>query len=229
MQKNSLAGDVSVLAERIGYTFANEALPRQALTHSSVSTDKRTRTDYERLEFLGDAVLEILCSDFIFRKYPEMSEGNMTRRRAEMVCRDSLAYVARRNGFDELIILGAGERKNKIPDSILEDVTEAVLGSVYLDGGLEAVRPIARRLIFDLEDSLPGRTKDAKSYLQEFLQTMGTELPVYRTVSKEGTDNSPVFTVELSYKGKAVCTATGKRKKEAEQNAARTAIDILKS
>lgn len=107
-------------------------------------------------------------------------------------------------------------------------MTEAILGAVYLDGGLEAVRPIARKLILDREEALPGQSRDAKSLLQEYLQTQGTDLPVYTTLSKEGKDNEPVFTVELSYKGKTVCKASGRSKKEAEKEAARIALDILK-
>lgn len=230
MQKNSFADALAALEARIGYTFGDESLPRQALTHSSYHAENPGQPDYERIEFLGDAVLEVLCSEYLYRKYPAMTEGELTKRRAEIVCEPSLAFVARENGFDKLIRLGAGGEKTgeRSRASILCDVTEAILGAVYLDGGLEAVRPIAQKLILDREEALPGQSKDAKSLLQEYVQQFGTDRPVYTTLSKEGKDNDPVFTVELSYKGETVCKASGRSKKEAEKEAARIALDILK-
>lgn len=153
-----LTNRLRLLEERIGYCFQDKKLLRQALTHSSCSNEQKINKlpDYERLEFLGDAVLELVSSDHIFRENPEMSEGELTKFRSSIVCEPALAFCARQIGLEEFILLGRGEELTggRKRDSIISDVMEATIGAIYLDSGIEEARAfIGRFILSDLEQS----------------------------------------------------------------------------
>ena len=225
---NEMTPELSELEAAIGYRFRKRELLEQAVTHSSRSGEEGGE-DYERLEFLGDAVLELLCSEYLFRRY-DWPEGRLTRRRAEMVCEASLAYVARTFGFGRFLRMSRGELKTggRERSSILCDVTEAIIGAVYLDAGLEEARALTERLVFSREAELPGeRKKDSKTLLQEFVQQSGPELPEYRVAAESGMPHERVFTVELYFRNELISTAEGRSKKQAEQAAAEQALEIL--
>lgn len=210
------------LERKIGYQFKKKELLKQALTHSSFSNEQKINkyANYERLEFLGDAVLELLSSRFFFDNYPEMSEGEMTRRRSSMVCEPALAFCARDISLGEYILLGKGEEATggRKRDSIISDVMEAVLGAIYLDGGLsEADKFVKKYILSDLENK--QLFFDSKTILQEKVQKAGKELS-YVLLSETGPEHDKIFTVEAVIDGKTAGTGQGRNKKSAEQQAA---------
>ena len=214
--------DFSSLEKKIGYEFQDKKLLLQALTHSSFSNEQKINKhpNYERLEFLGDAVLELISSQFFFEHYPEWKEGQLTRVRSSMVCEPALAYCARDISLQKYILLGKGEEATggRERDSIVSDVMEAVLGAIYLDGGFEeAKRYVHQWILSDLETK--QLFYDSKSILQERAQKGGKEL-TYRLVSESGPDHDKVFVIEAWIDGKCVGSGTGKSKKSAEQQAA---------
>ena len=165
--------DYQELEKKIGYTFQNRALLKQAVTHSSFANEQKINRQkhYERLEFLGDAVLELVSSDFLFQTHPEMPEGQLTKLRASMVCEPALAYCAKDLTLDSYIQLGKGEEATggRYRDSIVSDVMEAVIGAIYLDGGMEPARTYIHRFILsDLENK--QLFLDSKTNLQEYMQ-----------------------------------------------------------
>ena len=165
--------DYQELEKKIGYTFQNRALLKQAVTHSSFANEQKINRQkhYERLEFLGDAVLELVSSDFLFQTHPEMPEGQLTKLRASMVCEPALAYCAKDLTLDGYIQLGKGEESTggRYRDSIVSDVMEAVIGAIYLDGGMEPARTYIHRFILsDLENK--QLFLDSKTNLQEYMQ-----------------------------------------------------------
>ena len=219
--------DFSGLEEKIGYEFRDKKLLQQALTHSSFSNEQIINQcpDYERLEFLGDAVLELISSQFFYERYPDWKEGQLTRVRSSMVCEPALAYCARDISLPSYILLGKGEDSTggRQRDSIVSDVMEAVLGAVYLDGGFdEAKKFVYQWILSDLESK--QLFYDAKSILQEQTQKAGKEL-TYRLDSVSGPDHDKVFKIEALIDGKCVGSGTGKSKKSAEQQAA---YEVLK-
>lgn len=211
----------------IGYQFQDRRWLRAALTHSSYSMEHPGKTtDYERLEFLGDAVLELCVSKMLFETY-HWSEGKLTKTRAKIVCEASLSYVARELSFGEFILMSYGEEKTggRERNSILCDVVESVIGAVYQDGGLEAAQSLIERLILSRVDEIPERQQgDYKSALQELVQSQGKQTPEYRVVAEEGPPHNRVFVTELWMDGHMVCRAEGKSKKLAAQRAAETAL-----
>lgn len=214
--------DLSILEQKIGYEFKDRMLLRQALTHSSFSNEQKINKleNYERLEFLGDAVLELLSSQFFFERYPSWKEGQLTRVRSSMVCEPALAFCARDIELQDFILLGKGEEATggRDRDSIISDVMEAVLGALYLDGGFdEAKRFVHRFILSDLEQK--QLFYDSKSILQENVQKAGKEL-VYQLVSETGPDHDKTFVINAMIDGKCVGTGTGRNKKSAEQQAA---------
>lgn len=208
--------------KKIGYEFKQKQLLRQALTHSSFSNEQKINKlkNYERLEFLGDAVLELLSSQFFFESFPDMTEGQMTRLRSSMVCELALAFCARDISLNRYILLGKGEEATggRERDSIISDVMEAVLGAIYLDGGLEeAGRFVKMFILSDLENK--QLFYDSKSILQERVQKDGKTL-CYELLEESGPDHDKVFVVEARIDGQAVSKGTGRNKKAAEQQAA---------
>ena len=218
---------VELLEERIGYSFRNKELILQALTHSSYANERKINKtgDYERIEFLGDAVLELLSSDFLYRTHPDMPEGVLTKTRASMVCEPSLAFCARDLELGEFIRLGKGEELTggRSRESIIADVMEAVLGAIYLDGGIgEAKRFVDRFILSDLEDK--QLFSDSKSTLQELAQGQMKEEVSYRLLGESGPEHDKVFEVEVLLGDRVAGHGTGRTKKSAEQQAAYEAL-----
>lgn len=214
--------DLRELEKKTGYEFRRKELLKQAVTHSSFSNEQKINRlkNYERLEFLGDAVLELLSSQFFFETYPDMTEGEMTRLRSSMVCEPALAYCARDLDLGKFILLGKGEEATggRKRDSIISDVMEAVLGAIYLDGGLEEADKFVRKFILsDLENK--QLFYDSKTLLQEKVQKEGKTV-TYELISESGPDHEKVFVVEALIDGKTVGRGQGRNKKTAQQQAA---------
>jgi len=219
------------LVEKIGYQYKDKTLLEQALTHSSFANEQKINKsmNYERLEFLGDAVLELVSSEFLFRTNPDMPEGQLTRTRASMVCEPALAYCARDLELNKYIRLGKGEEMTggRYRDSIISDVMEAVIGSLYLDGGFDVAHDFIHRFILsDLENKI--LFYDAKTVLQEIVQKTPGNVLTYELISEEGPDHNKLFRVEASINGKALTHGCGRTKKAAEQQAAYDAILYLR-
>ena len=214
--------DLTTLQRALGYSFRQGGLLRQALTHPSAGAGHN-----QRLEFLGDAVLELCVSEKIYARHPEMQEGAMTQLRQKLVREERLAQAAQAVSLGEYLRMdkscsSTGGRKNP---SVLCDAFEAVLAAVYLDGGLDAAREMVERLIGDCSET--GET-DAKSALQEFLQAQGRPMPVYETRAEEGPPHDRRFTVAVLIEGAEAALGSGTSKKRAEQDAARTALQMMK-
>ncbi|MFP3882244.1 MAG: ribonuclease III [Actinomycetota bacterium] len=219
------------LEDRIGHSFSDPALLRLALTHRSVSSDDPARNDNERLEFLGDAVLQFVITDLLYESYPQLAEGQMAKVRAAVVSRDTLAEVARSLDLGTYVELAPSEEATggREKDSILADTAEAIIGAIYLDGGLEP----ARRVVLDLwtdkvaERSRQPGVKDYKTRLQELVARDGAR-PAYE-VEGTGPDHDRRFTARVTVDGKEYGTGEGRSKKEAEQEAAARALESLSS
>lgn len=219
--------DYQELEKKIGYTFQNRALLKQAVTHSSFANEQKINRQkhYERLEFLGDAVLELVSSDFLFQTHPEMPEGQLTKLRASMVCEPALAYCAKDLTLDSYIQLGKGEEATggRYRDSIVSDVMEAVIGAIYLDGGMEPARTYIHRFILsDLENK--QLFLDSKTNLQEYMQQNLKKEFHYRLVEESGPEHDKVFLVEVVMEEKVLGRGKGRTKKAAEQQAAYEAL-----
>lgn len=216
--------------EKIGYTFRNEGLLRQALTHSSYANEKYMKklSDNERLEFLGDAVLELSSSEFLYKHYEELPEGKLTTLRASIVCEPTLALCTEPLNLGDYLFLGKGEdltggRKRK---SILSDALEAVIGAIYLDGGFTNAKEFVEKFILtDIEHK--KLFYDSKTILQEVVQEEHEKL-VYELVEESGPDHDKSFTVQAVIDGKKLSIGTGHTKKAAEQEAAYKALLLLK-
>ncbi len=219
--------DFQELEKKIGYTFQNRALLKQAVTHSSFANEQKINRQkhYERLEFLGDAVLELVSSDFLFQTHPEMPEGQLTKLRASMVCEPALAYCAKDLTLDSYIQLGKGEEATggRYRDSIISDVMEAVIGAIYLDGGMEPARTYIHRFVLsDLENK--QLFLDSKTNLQEYIQQNLKKEFHYRLVDESGPEHDKVFVVEVVMEEKVLGRGKGRTKKAAEQQAAYEAL-----
>lgn len=217
------------LENALGHHFGDQRLFRLALTHRSVSADDPTRNDNERLEFLGDAVLQLVVTDLLFRAYPQLSEGQLAKVRAAVVSRPTLAALARSLGVGEHVELAPGEERSggRGKDSILADAVEALIGAIYLDSGLEAARSVIESLWSDViaERAKSPGVKDYKTRLQEHLARDGRK-PTYR-VDGEGPDHDRTFTALVSVDGSDLGTGAGRSKKAAEQAAAEQALSRL--
>lgn len=209
--------------QQIGYRFTDPSLLIRAMTHRSAD-----RAHNERLEFLGDAVLGFLVAALLYERLPDADEGELSRLRASLVNRDTLASLARQLSLGEFIVLGAGERKSGGRDrtSILCDAFEALLGALYLDSGAEQCRQL---LLMLLEPQLKGvRVKDAKTRLQEVMQSRGKALPLYQVTSIDGEEHDQTFHVHCQVPLlDAVVTGSGRTRRQAEQLAARAALEAL--
>ena len=217
--------------ERIGYRFQNRNLLRQALTHSSYSNERRMSksANNERLEFLGDAVLELVTSEFLFETYPDYPEGELTRLRASMVCEQTLAFCTRELQLGNYLMLGKGEdmtggRERK---SVLSDALEAVIGAVYLDGGFASAKEFVHRFVLnDIEHK--QLFYDSKTILQEVVQANFGEGLSYCLLAEEGPDHDKKFIVEARIDEEPWGTGCGRTKKSAEQEAAYETLLMLK-
>lgn len=218
--------DLEELQNRIGYSFHDVGLLEQAVTHSSYANERTIRRipDYERIEFLGDAVLETVSSEFIFREHISMSEGNMTKLRASLVCEPALAYCARKLELGRFLNLGKGEERcgGRERDSIIADVMEAITGAIYLDGGMEQAKAfILGHILNDVENS--GIFYDSKSTLQEMIQRTGGVLR-YELIDESGPEHDKTFTARVLIDDIPRGVGSGHNKKQAEQKAAYEAI-----
>ena len=222
---------MTTLEDRLGYTFSDPGFLRLALTHRSVSSENPARNDNERLEFLGDAVLQLVITDHLFSEFPQLAEGKMAKVRAAVVSRATLADVARSIDLGEFIELASAEERTggRAKDSILADALEAIIGGVFLDGGLGEASQMIHRLWGDrvAERAKRPGVKDYKTRLQEVLAKKGLR-PDYLTEG-EGPDHARTFTARVSIEGKEVGEGLGRSKKEAEQRAARQALETLSS
>lgn len=218
------------LEARLGYRFSDRSYLDTALTHSSYANERAGLHSYERLEFLGDAVLGFYAARRLFSRFPDMSEGEMTRLRSELVCEPSLHRVARTLELSRYLRLGKNEECNGGRErvSILADCVESIIAAMYLDGGLEpAERFIDEYILADLESGRrPART-DYKTQLQEILQREGGTAPIYTIIAETGPDHSKSFTARAALHDGAYADGVGKSKKEAEQNAAKAALSLL--
>ena len=222
---------IGELEKKIGYQFRDKSLLKQALTHSSFANEQRINKlkDYERLEFLGDAVLELISSDFLFHENPQMPEGKLTKLRSSMVCEPALAYCARDIELGRYMLLGKGEEATggRNRDSITSDVMEAVIGALYLDGGFDAAHDFIHRFILsDLENKI--LFYDSKTILQEVVQGHYEEPLHYELIGEEGPDHDKRFLVEAVIGNTTIGEGSGHTKKAAEQEAAYQALLWMK-
>ena len=223
--------DIKKFQEVIGYHFHDEKLLRQALTHSSFANEKHLKkhSDNERLEFLGDAVLEIISSEYLFHTYQDKPEGDLTKLRASIVCEPTLALCTKEMDLGKYLYLGKGEDMTggRNRDSIVSDATEALLGAIYLDGGFANAKEFVLNFILnDIEHK--QLFYDSKTILQEIVQENGTQPVEYILTKEEGPDHNKNFTVEARVNGKVMGQGSGHTKKAAEQAAAYQAIRVLR-
>ena len=221
------------LAERLGYCFRTPRLLEAALTHKSYLNESPdpSREDNERLEFLGDAVLDLVISERFLSQFPDAPEGDLSKLKAKTVSEAALSHVARRLDLGSSLVLGRGEELTGGRDksSLLSDALEAVIAAVYLDGGLAAARQVVLTAFSDLLDNLSRpEVADHKTELQELCQRTFSILPVYRVLRESGPDHHKQFDVEVSIQGEVYGIGTGRSKKEAEQQAAKHALDRLR-
>jgi len=220
MRDTGMRAEEKRVTEALGYTFHDEALLRRALTHPSAG-----KADNQRLEFLGDAVLQYLMSDRLYRNHPSDREGSLTHMRALLVCEAALSPIAQRLGIGEALIMDRGEELTggRTKPSVLCDAMEAVLAAVYLDGGMEAARAVVERC-WPAESEVSRPMQDSKGQLQERLQKNGGETPVYQITGTSGPPHDPVFEAAVFYGNQEIGRGTGKTKKQAEQAAALAAL-----
>lgn len=219
--------------DRIGIQFKQEDLLLQAFTHSSYVNEHRKKPyeDNERLEFLGDAVLELTVSQFLFAKFPTMSEGELTKLRAAIVCEPSLVSFANELSFGSLVLLGKGEEitGGRTRPALLADVFEAFVGALYLDQGLEAVQKFLEKTVFPkINAGAFSHVMDYKSQLQELVQQDGTGTIEYKVLQEKGPAHNREFVSQVMLNGVEIGRGTGRSKKEAEQYAAQMALEHLK-
>ncbi|MBM7586801.1 ribonuclease-3 [Bacillus pakistanensis] len=218
---------------KINIEFHNEKLLRQAFTHSSYVNEHRKKPyeDNERLEFLGDAVLELTVSQFLYKKYPTMNEGELTKLRAAIVCEPSLVTFANDLNFGELVLLGKGEEMTggRERPALLADVFEAFIGALYLDQGLDTVLDILESIVFPkINAGAFSHVMDYKSQLQEFVQRDNAGVIEYEIVQEKGPAHNREFVSRVCLNGQELGVGTGRSKKEAEQHAAQMALEKLK-
>lgn len=223
---------IDELQRRLSYRFSNVELLKEALTHPSYAHEHGCKKDNERLELLGDAVISLVVTEYLLKKYPEKKEGEIALIRSKLVSRGTLAYLADKIGVGPFLLLGNGDNKQGVRErkSTLANVFEAIAGAIYLDGGLEKVRDFLLPL-FDLAlrelDDLSFKIKDPKTKLQEVLQGKFKDLPKYELVSVEGPSHEPIFKVKVLFRGKVLGLGVGRSRKEAEKNAAEKAIEMI--
>lgn len=234
-----MALPIEDLQNRIGYQFHNSDHLRRAVTHSSYANETGAHNHHllcnERLEFLGDSVLSLVTSDYLYNRFPNLPEGDLTRMRASLVCEDALAAYARQIGLGEFLLLGKGERNSGGADkpAVIADAFEATLAAIYLDAGaMDGMRAVADFLLPFIKqavEKLPdagGYHADCKSRLQEFVQKDQGKLE-YRLVRESGPDHNKTFEVEVYLDSNRIGQGTGHSKKSAEQVAARDALQLF--
>ena len=219
------------LEEKLDYRFQDPQLLERALTHSSYANERLggALESNERLEFLGDSVLGQVTADHLYRSHPDLPEGDLTRMRAALVCEEALAKVARRWGLGEYLRLGRGEDQNggRQRDSILADAVEAILAALYLDGGIAQARRTIRAFVLSQEDQA-GEGRDYKTALQELVQRTPGHTLRYALLRETGPDHCKAFWMAVTLDGEQIGAGQGRSKKEAEQQAAKEALEGLK-
>ena len=218
------------IEERLNYTFKSQTLLDEALSHPSLSSEIRPAPpDNQRLEYLGDAVVELVISTYLYRRFPECQEGVLTKLRASVVSKPALAAAARSIDLGSALFMSNGESGSggRHRDSNLSDALEAILGAIYLDSGLEAAKEVALQLLSNqLEILNPQKAQgNAKGQLQEILQQLNPEAPVYEVISEEGPPHDRTFVCEVTWKGKHLGQGSGPSKKSAEAQAAQAALN----
>lgn len=216
----------------IDYKFTNKSLLQEALTHSSYANEHRDKNIKcnERLEFLGDAVLSIVVADYIFEYLPDLPEGELTKLRASLVCEKALYKFAKQINLGDYLFLSKGEKNGGGADrpSILSDAFEAVIAAIYLDSGIEhATKHILRFIVPELKNRSKKPFKDYKTTLQEIVQKNPGEKLYYNLVSESGPDHDKHFVFEVHLNSNVIGKGGGRSKKEAEQNAAREALELM--
>lgn len=222
--------DLGRLEKNIGYTFKNKALLKKALTHTSYANENRLESN-EKLEFLGDSILEFVSSKYIYNSYRKLKEGEMTKVRADVVCEKSLYKVAQKHNFSDFLLVGRSQiasKGNERP-AVLADSVEAVIAAIYFDSGLESAEKF---IVENLKDEIEVASKnvglkDYKTVLQEKLQVHGDVVIHYNILEEIGPDHDKQFKLEVTCNGKRLATGCGKAKKAAEMEAARNAIGFL--
>ncbi len=227
-----MAGADSQLGDLLGHRFARPELLTQALTHPSVTQNRRRQSaPYERLEFLGDRVLGLVVADMLFHHFPDEAEGALARRFTALVRREAVARVAVAIGLADVLTMAKGDEEagGRGNPGILADACEAVIGALYADGGFEVAAAFVRRQWQVLMEELAAPPKDAKTALQEWAQGRGKPLPVYRTLGAEGPPHDPMFLVEVGVEGQGAATGRGPSKRTAEQAAATALLEKVKA
>ncbi len=222
---------MQTLEENLKYTFKNKELLKNALTHSSYANEHKNKlSSNERLEFLGDSVLSIIVSDYIFENYPNLPEGELTKLRASLVCEDALCKFSKELNIGAFLLLGKGEMQNGGRDrpSILADAFEAVLAAMYLDGGMEVAKNHVLRFVTDeLKNHTDSLIKDYKTVLQEIIQKNPEEQLFYVMVGESGPEHNKQFEFEVKLNSNTIGKGVGHSKKQAEQMAAKQALELM--
>lgn len=223
--------EIEKVEKEIGYTFKQKELLKKALTHTSYAYEKKVESN-EKLEFLGDSILEFISSKYLYQNYPNLKEGEMTKVRATVVCEKSLHKIAQKHNFSDFLYLGKSEQvtggKNR--PAILADSVEAIIAAMYLDGGLDKAEKF---IIENLKDEIEIATKhvgdkDYKTVLQEKLQEHGDVKIEYEITKEIGPDHNKSFEAQVSLNGKVLAKGKGKSKKEAHMEAAKKALENMK-
>lgn len=218
------------LEKNIGYEFKNPSLLKTALTHSSYANEAGKGTKYnERLEFLGDSVLSVIVSEYLFEAFPNMPEGELTKLRASLVCEKSLAKFSEKLGVGEFLLLGNGEENSggRTRPSILADAFEALLAALYLDSDMERAREFVLEFVKGALKEAKPSFKDYKTMLQEIIQQNREETVRYHLVGEHGPDHDKRFIVEVHLNSNVIGHGEGRSKKEAEQQAAKEALELM--
>lgn len=222
---------MKTLETKLGYQFQNPKLLDHALTHSSYANEHHlgSISSNERLEFLGDSVLGMIVADHLYRTFPDLPEGDLTRIRANLVCEGSLVLVAKEWDLGRYLKLGKGENAcgGRSRPSILADAVEAVLAAVFLDGGLAHDRDIIQRFLLNRMEQVNRASRDHKTYLQELVQRKSGQVLSYELIGESGPDHNKTFQMQVLLNGQPIGQGTGHSKKEAEQAAANAAIERL--
>ena len=224
----NILNNISKFENIISYNFKNKKYILEALTHSSYSNENKSYAFNERLEFLGDSVLGIIISDYLFKNETELPEGELTKLRANIVCEESLSEVSKKIELGTHMLLGKGEEATGGRErvSILADAVEAVIAAIYLDGGIESARKFVLTQMDEIiQDSIKGRIfRDYKTHLQEVIQSQGETNIIYDLVEEIGPDHNKKFVMQVKLNDEVLGTGEGKSKKEAEQSAAKQAL-----
>ena len=230
-RRNKSDASVSLLENKLEYKFNNPSLLIQAVTHSSYANEMKMskESNNERLEFLGDAVLELVTSEYVYNKYKDLPEGDLTKLRAGMVCEQTLSSCAKDLNIGDFLLLGKGEDNSggRTRDSILSDALEAIIGAIYLDGGFTSAKEfVQKKILNQIEDK--ELFFDSKTILQEIIQNENHKQKIrYKLISEEGPDHNKSFTIALYVGNKQYGCGVGRTKKAAEQEAALQAIKKL--